>query len=234
MKIRVLSLVAALAAAGSASADLVAYWNFNNSTASTTGGLGVLNSFSADQGTGTLSTNFSINTVAGTNAENTGDLGTFAGSTVNAISPDAAGGALAFSAGNRNGGPVTNNGKYVQFQINMASFGDDLVLTYATRNTGTGFQNQAWSYSTDGVNFTTLTTVSGLTTTFALKTVDFTAANLGGFSTVYLRATVDGASNTSGNNRIDNVQFNASAVPAPGVLALAGMGGVVALRRRRR
>lgn len=233
MKIRVLALVAGLAAAGSASADLVAYWNFNNSTASTTGGLGVLNSFSADQGSGMLSTNFSINTVAGTNAENTGDLGTFSGSTVNAISPDLSGGALAFSAGNRNGGPVNNNGKWIQFAISTSSFGSDLVLTYATRNTSTGFQTQTWQYSTDGVTFNTWQVVSGLTTTFALKTVDFTGANLGGASTLYIRAVVDGGSNTSGNNRIDNVQFNASRIPAPGSLALLGLGGLVVGRRRR-
>ena len=50
-----LAIAALVVAAGSASADVVAYWNFNNSTTnSTSGQLGVLNSVAADVGSGTV------------------------------------------------------------------------------------------------------------------------------------------------------------------------------------
>ena len=37
----------------------------------------------------------------------------------------------------------------------------------------------------------------------------------------------------AGNNRWDNIQINADAVPAPGSIALVGLAGLVAGRRRR-
>ena len=237
MKIGIMALVAGMACAGSASADLVAYWNYNASTAGVSGGLGTLDQsypFQANAGAGQITTNFTINTVAGTTAQNTGDLGTFGGDLGNALFGDPAGGALAMRAGSGvSGSPITNNGKYVQFELNLGGYASDVVLSYATRNTATGFQTQTWSYSTDGVTFTNFQVVSGLTTTFAVKTVDFGAANLGGAASAIFRVTFDGATNTGGNNRMDNVQFNATAVPVPGTLALVGVGALAVARRRR-
>jgi MYXO-CTERM domain-containing protein len=45
--------------------------------------------------------------------------------------------------------------------------------------------------------------------------------------------TVNGASNSGGNNRLDNIIFSADAVPAPGAMALLGVAGLCANRRRR-
>jgi len=42
-----------------------------------------------------------------------------------------------------------------------------------------------------------------------------------------------GAGATNGTNRIDNVTVEGDLVPAPGSLALAGLGGLLAARRRR-
>jgi hypothetical protein len=240
MKIAMLSLVVGSAAllVSTAKADLIAYWNFNASTAGTSGGLGTVDQpypFAANAGAGSISSNFSINTVAGTTAQNTGDLGTFGGDLGNALFGDLAGGALALRAGSGvSGSSVTNNGKYVEFGISTASFGSDVILSYTTRGTGTGFQSQDWSYSTNGgVSYTAFTSVGGLTTTFAIKTIDFTAAGLGGVSDLRFRVTVNGATNTSGNNRLDNIQFNATRIPTPGSIALLGLGGLAAIRRRR-
>lgn len=238
MKTVVLSLVVGSAAlASSAQADLIAYWNFNASTAGSTGGLGTLDQpypFAANQGSGSIYTNFSINTVAGATATNTGDLGTFGGSLVNAITPDTAGGSLALRAGNGQNSGVTNNGKYVEFRLNGSLFADDIVLTYASQRSGTGFTSQTWQYSIDGgTTFVNFATVSGLPSSFALQTVNFAAADLGGYADLRFRVVVDGATNQGGNNRLDNIQFNASAIPTPGALALLGLGGLVAGRRRR-
>lgn len=238
MKTVLLSFVVGSAALVSgASADVIAYWNFNASTAGSGGGLGTVDQaypFAANQGSGSIYTNFSINTVAGAASSNTGDLGTFGGTLINAITPDAAGGALALRAGNGINSGVTNNGKYVEFRLNGTTFADDIVLTYASQRTGTGFTSQLWQFSTDGgTTYTNFTTISGLPSSFGLQTVDFTAADLGGFADLRFRVVVDGASNQGGNNRLDNIQFNATRIPTPGALALLGLGGLVVGRRRR-
>src|SRR5262249_33126000 len=97
--------------------------------------------------------------------------------------------------------------------------------TYAYRSTSTGFNDQDWSYSTDGVNFTQITSVP-LTTDGNFQgpaTVDLSAvAALNNQSNVYLKATFMGASASGGNTRIDNVQFNAT--PAAGGLPNAIIG----------
>ena len=119
----------------------------------------------------------------------------------------------------------------MDFGFSTVGFGADLVLSYTTRGTATGFNAQDWSYSTDGVNYTSFSTIGGITTSFAIKTIDFSAAGLAGQSNVHIRVTFNGATNTGGNNRLDNVQFNATAIPAPGALALFGLDPVADARR---
>ncbi|MBU6413993.1 MAG: PEP-CTERM sorting domain-containing protein [Planctomycetes bacterium] len=233
-----LAIAALVAAAGSASADVVAYWNFNNSTANTTAGqLGVLNSFAADQGSGTVSVGNGItfNTVAAGTAN--GAAGTFSGNVLNALGADGSGGALSVqgAVGGSGTAPVTSNGATVDFTINMSIF-TNLVMTFAGRGTSTGFgsstdPNQVL-ISTDGVNFSQVATYESRQTTFALYTFNIGNA-LDGASTAIVRLRLNGASSGAGNNRIDNVQLNATLVPTPGSLALVGLGGLVATRRRR-
>lgn len=104
----------------------------------------------------------------------------------------------------------TANGKKMVFKFSMTSL-QDPILTYATRNTATGFQSQAWEWSTDNVTYTPFFTVSTITTSFVTKTVDLTAINsVDNAATVYLRITYSGATNAAGNCRIDNVVINAS------------------------
>lgn len=233
-----LAIAALVAAAGSASADVVAYWNFNASTANTTAGqLGVLNSVAADQGSGTVSVGNGItfNTIAAGTAN--GAAGTFSGSVLNALGADVSGGALSVqgAVGGSGTAPVTSNGATVDFTVNMSIF-TNLVMTFAGRGTGTGFgsstdPNQVL-ISTDGVNFSQVATYESRQTTFALYTFNIGNA-LDGASTAIVRLRLNGASSGAGNNRIDNVQLNATLVPTPGSLALVGLGGLVATRRRR-
>ncbi len=184
-------------------ADLVAYWNFNSlsiATASVVSSGGVPTSITTNQGAGTLSlTGF------------TGLVDDFGGSTINAVSPDAAGASLSLVAGGT-AAPFPGNGGLVELSLNLADFADPIV-TFATRGTSTGFNTGTWSYSTDGVNFTTIAGVNtaSVSTTFALATVDLSAFNvLDGASNVKLRYTVSGATSNTGNNRIDNLQVNAT------------------------
>lgn len=228
----VLALVALTGVASFVQADVVAYWNFNASTAGVGGVLGVLQNpagFNASQGSGNLTTNIAINT---NNTTPDGTLGTFAGTATNAITPDPSGGALAI----QNGTGGVNNGKWVQFNISTTGFTSALILSYASQRTSTGFSSQDISYSTDGVNFTALASNTSVATSFGttVYSFNFGAADVYNKPSLAVRFTFTGGSTSSaaGNNRIDNVQFNA-VTPTPGAMALLGLGGLVAGRRRR-
>jgi MYXO-CTERM domain-containing protein len=167
-----------------------------------------------------------------------GQVGTFAGNTLNSLFGDVSGGALSVvgSIGNQNTNPVDANGGWVQFAISTSGY-TNLVMSFAGRGTSTGFGSvnsavNTVQTSTDGVNFANFTTYESRQTSFQTYTFNF-GAGLNNQSTVFVRLRLDGATSGNGNNRIDNVQFNATAIPAPGALALVGLGGLVAARRRR-
>ena len=59
------------------------------------------------------------------------------------------------------------------------------------------------------------------------------AAGLDGAATSYVRLKVSGATATAGDVRFDNFILSATAVPAPGAVALLGAAGLAGGRRRR-
>ncbi|MES2517780.1 MAG: endonuclease/exonuclease/phosphatase family protein [Bacteroidota bacterium] len=105
------------------------------------------------------------------------------------------------------------NGKSLVFKVNMSGY-KNLVISYATQKTATGFSSQVWEYSTNGTTWSSIGTVSTIPTSFAVQTLT-TTTGLDGIATAYVRLTVTGATATSGNNRLDNIQFNATAIPVP-------------------
>lgn len=195
--LRLFSLAAASLSV--ANADTVAYWNFNSlsiATASTPGNGGVPTSIVANQGTGTLS----LTGYGGT-------VDDFAGSTVNVIAPDASGASLSLVAG---GATFPGNGTYVELQFNLADYADPIV-TYATQKTSTGYNSGVWSYSVGGGAFTNITPAIVPPAAYAVATVDLSSINaVDGQANVRLRCTFTGASTAAGNNRIDNLQINAT------------------------
>ncbi len=156
--------------------------------------------------------NFGFGTIFldGTNGSklwsSTGELDAFAGSSLNALpgwSTGGSPGALALLGGTTFGAA----GKYVVFKVDMTGL-SNLVVSYDTRGTASGFSSQIWSWSTDATNWTPLQTVTGTTsTTFSTKTLD-TITGLNNASTAYVRLEVAGATSSSGNNRLDNIQFS--------------------------
>lgn len=221
-----LPIIAMLAA--SAHADTVAYWNFNGLTAAPN----TATVIGADQGSGTLYANGQFGSDAWASSASNPQITSFAGSSINTLGTDIAGMALALANSSANGYSIV-------FAFDMTGY-ESLEVSYATRGTGTGFSSHTWAWSTDVPIFTDFATVTGTTSTsFSLKTLG-TLGSLDNASLAYLRLTFDGATSSNGNNRLDNIQFNASpiaVVPLPpaawaGLLTLGTIAGVRGLRRR--
>jgi hypothetical protein len=232
-----------VALAGSAHAGLIAGWDYQTTTS---GGTAVTTwnattfpkVFNANVGLGTLyldGTNGSSDWNL-TAASTTTELNAFTGTAVNSgsglTSVTTSPAALALVN-------QTANNKSAVFAFNMAGF-TDLTVSYASQRTATGFNTQQWDYSTDGLAWNPLATQTAIASSFGLISLPTTTA-LDNAATSFLRLTVSGATSGSGNNRLDNIQFNATpaapAVPEPGTLGLLASGLMPAgilLRRRRK
>ncbi len=234
-----LAIVLVASAAVNCHADLIAYWN-QNSNDLPGGGFGFLadpDSFpqAADAGVGGGQLTFGGGILSETNTNGNGDLvytwiPSFAGSTLNSLFGDASGGSISIQGGT----DTANNGAYFQFQFDMTGY-QDLNFSYATRGTSTGFDTHTWSWSNNGADFTEIGAITGRRdTSFSVQGFSGITA-LDNASTAILRVTFSGASAATGNNRLDNIQFNATAIPEPTsalVLAFAGLGLVVVRRHR--
>lgn len=216
--------------AAPAAADVVAYWDFN----SLTGAPGTANVLQADQGAGSIFLDGTNGSSFWASTASNPHLTALTGLSENALPGVAAGMALVLA----NSSPAVNgssNGFSMVIAVSLANW-QSVAVSYATRGSGSGagFSSQAWSYSTDGVNFTSLVTVSG-TNAGTTSVVDLGALSmLDNAPMAYLRVTFDGATATNGHNRIDNFLVTGTAVPAPGAAALLAMAGMAAAGRRRR
>ncbi len=126
----------------------------------------------------------------------------FAGSTQNALYGDPAGASLSLRH-------QAMNGNYFHVAFTMEGFAQ-LEISYWTRKTSTGFDNNQWAWSADGDNFTDFGPVIDPTESTSGEIIVLEApSDLDNASNVYLRYTLDGAKSSAGNNRIDNLQLNA-------------------------
>jgi len=213
MKSAAAVMAAGLLAMGSSAnaQEVIAYWNFNDAG---TGdyGLAGTGTLAADQGAGSISTNF-----IDANITNT------AGSTINAISPDGSGSSLTLQGGTGVAGTDcadatgANNGAWVDIAFDATGY-ENLEISYATRGTGTGFDCQEIEVSTNGgSSFSPVTTITGRrSTTFSLQGTPLPGA-ADDTANVVVRIIFRGATNASGNNRIDNLRIEGTEIPAAGV-----------------
>ncbi len=195
-------------------ADVLAYWDFGSVTSGTL--------LTADSGA------LSVTQANAANASDviafngvTSNVSLFGGTTINNITltstgkSDTAGSALAPQSTN-------NNGATLIFTINTIGYNAP-ILSYASQGTGTGFKDQNWAYSIDnGATFTSFTDITSIPGSFALETIDFsTISGLSNITNAMFRLTLTGATTTtlangtiadSGNNRFDNLQFDANSL----------------------
>jgi hypothetical protein len=204
-----------LAAAQLAAADELAVWNFNDSN------------LNGDHGSGTLTTN--INAV---------NVLFAAGTTNNARQGDTAGQALSLQGGTSN----ANNGRNLTFNVSTLGF-SNIVVSFATQGTSTGFNSNQFQYSLDGISFIDFGSPFSPATAFGTVPIVFSLAAIVGLNNnpnAAFRIVFNGATSSTGNNRIDNIvvegtTIDTAEVPEPmSVLLLAsGLGSLYRVKRRR-
>src|ERR1051325_8969237 len=183
-----------LAASQAALADELAVWNFNDSD------------LNVDHGTGTLASNFNVVNILFA-----------AGTSNNARQGDIAGQALSLQGGTSN----ANNGRNITLNVSTAGF-SDIVVSLATQGTSTGFDSNQFQYSLDGINFVDfgapyapLTALGTVPLVFSLSSI----LGLNNNPNAAFRIVFNGATSSTGNNRIDNVVFEgssaSSSIPEP-------------------
>lgn len=204
------------AAAPAALADELAIWNFNDSN------------LNVDHGSGTLVSNF-----------NPANLIFAAGTTNNARLGHLAGQALSLQGGTG----TANNGRHLTFNVSTLGF-SNIVVSFATQGTGTGFNNNQFQYSLDGINFvdfglpyTPASSFGTVPLVFSLVSI----AALNNNANAAFRIIFNGASSATGTNRIDNfvvegTAAETSSVPEPAsmILLLSGLSGLYGLRKTKR
>jgi len=193
-------------------ADEIAVWNFNDSD------------LLVDHGNGTLATNFNLTNV----------IFTLGGTTTNARLGDPAGQSMTLQGGTSN----SNNGRFINLAVSTLGYAN-IIISLATQATGTGFNNNQLQYSTDGVNFVNFGGPYAPPTAFGLFTFDLSAITaLNDNPNAAFRIVFNGATSSTGNNRIDNIVVDGQSVglPEPSSIFLLGLGmtGAAGYARKRR
>jgi len=195
-KITQTCLTAALLFLGSKmhSQTLLHYWNFNNPTSAqtiTTPNVSLVASASI---TYTLGATTELAYANGTGQD-------FDVNNVNARNNDVAGTHLRFN------NPIGGN---LVFNLPTTGY-ENPIVKFATRRSGSGAGTQTWSYSTDGINYTVLTTINPVDGAPTLQTLDFSsiaaADNNANFKLKVEFST--GTGGNVGNNRFDNFTLEA-------------------------
>jgi hypothetical protein len=122
----------------------------------------------------------------------------------------------------------------------------NIVVSFATQGTSTGFNNNQFQYSLDGVTFVNFGPAYVPATAFGSVPLVFTLSSIVGLNdnpNAAFRIIFNGASSATGTNRIDNFvvegspsEGSPSGVPEPttAALLLSGLSGLYGLRKRRR
>jgi hypothetical protein len=179
-----------------------------------------------DHGKGTLSSSFNaVNILFG------------AGTTNNARLGDIAGQALSLQGGTA----TANNGRHLTFNVSTLGF-SDILVSFATLGTSTGFNSNQFQYSLDGTTFVNFGPPYVPGSAFGAVPLVFSLASTVGIDdnpNAAFRIVFNGASSSTGNNRMDNIVVEGSAttsVPEPmtAILLLSGLSGLYGVRKRRR
>lgn len=208
-------LILLAATAPAALADELAIWNFNDSD------------LTVDHGSGTLITNLNVaNILFATGTTNNARLG------------DAAGQSLSLQGGSS----TANNGKHITFNVSTLGF-SNIIVSFATQGTTTGFNSNQFQYSLDGTTFINFGAPYTPASAFGSVPLVFSLAGIAGLednANAAFRIVFNGATSSTGTNRIDNFVVEGTALttsvpePTSAVLLLSGLSGLYRVRKRKR
>jgi MYXO-CTERM domain-containing protein len=222
-----LAAVAVLAASASASAGLVAGWTMTTAIPAATTGSNYTYG-AADQG----------DAAAGTSLSAFHSLAATTWST-----PSGNGSQYSFSSNN------WSVGDYYQISVSTVGF-SDIHLAWDQTRSSTGPSSFRVDMSTDGgANFSTILASYSIIQAGLAGTNTLSWSTAGAVQSAFTTtiASIAGADNqasvifrfvnlstvaTGGTNRIDNIIVNSGPIPAPGAIALLGLAGLAARRRR--
>jgi len=197
----------------SAHADEIAIWNFNDSN------------LTVDHGTGTLVSNIIA-----------ANIQFAAGTTNNARQGDIAGQALSLQGGTS----TANNGRNITINVSTVGFAN-IVFSFATQGTSTGFNSNQFQYSLDGTNFVNFGSPYIPAAAFGAIPIVFTLSSITGLNNnpnAAFRIVFNGAASSTGTNRLDNivVEGSSTTIPEPtsAVLLVSGVSALIGLKRKRR
>src|SRR5215216_4663543 len=178
------------AASHAAVADELAIWNFNDSD------------LNVDHGSGTLTTTLNVANILFA-----------AGTTNNARLGDPAGQALSVQGGTG----TANNGRNITFNVSTVGF-SNILVSFATQGTSTGFNSNQFQYSLDGITFVDFGPAYTPLTAFGTVPLVFSLSSILGLNNnpnAAFRIVFNGATSSTGTNRIDNVVFEGTPASVP-------------------
>ena len=177
---------------------LIHYWNFNNNASVTTLLTPSVSLISGSSLQFTPGPTSIIDVVGGTGQN-------FSVLNLNARNGDASGTHL------RVNNPL---GSEIIFNIPTNGY-KDIRVSFTTRRSGSGAGIQYWAYSSDGVNFIGIDTVTVLDADPVLRQIDLSFINaIDNNPNAKIRVQfAQGAGSTSGNNRFDNFAIDAKIIP---------------------
>jgi hypothetical protein len=194
-------------------ADPIGIWNFNDSD------------LIVDHGAGTLTSNFNV-----------ANLSFAAGTSNNARLGDGAGQALSLQGGTS----AANNGRNLTVALSTVGFAN-IIFSFATQGTSTGFNSNQFQYSLDGVTFSDFGSPYTPLVAFGAVPIVFDLSGITGLNNnpdAAFRIVFNGATTATGNNRMDNlvVEGSSATIPEPATMALLGSGLVtlVGLLRKKK
>ena len=201
-----------LIGANSTRATEITIWNFNDSD------------LLADFGGGTLTSDFNVANIL------------FAAGTTNNVRQGApAGQALSLQGGTG----TANNGRNITFSVSTLGFAN-IIISFATQGTSTGFNSNQFQYSLDGLSWINFGSPFTPPTAFGSTPVVFNLSAIPGLNdnpNAAFRIIFNGSTTSTGNNRLDNlvVDGTSTTIPEPttALLLLTGLTGILGLKRKR-